>query len=79
MITNALVATEMHLTNGGLYQHIFQEEIFFFIRQMEYHHLLHLSNHFMNVHATNMVSTNCDTISIERNVQVVLWEVMGMA
>jgi hypothetical protein len=30
MITNALVATETHLTNGGFYQHIFQEEIFFF-------------------------------------------------
>jgi hypothetical protein len=28
MITNALVATETHLTNGGLYQHIFQEEFF---------------------------------------------------
>jgi len=75
MITNALVATETDLTNGGLYQHIFQEEIFFFIHQMEYKHLLHLSNHFMNVHATNMVSTNCYTICIGRNVQVVLWEV----
>jgi hypothetical protein len=28
MITNASIATERHLTNGGLYQHIFQEEIF---------------------------------------------------
>jgi hypothetical protein len=45
MITNALVATKTHLTNGGLYQHIFQEEFFFVIHQMEYHHLIHLSNH----------------------------------
>jgi hypothetical protein len=28
MITNALVATETHLTNGGLYQQIFQEDFF---------------------------------------------------
>jgi len=28
MITNALVATKTHLINVGLYQHIFQEEIF---------------------------------------------------
>jgi hypothetical protein len=41
MITNALVVTETHLTNGGLYQHIFQEEFFFVIHQMEHH----LSNH----------------------------------
>ncbi len=45
MITNALVATKKHLTNGGLYQHIFQEEFFFVIYQMDYHHLIHLSNH----------------------------------
>jgi hypothetical protein len=45
MITNALVAIETHLTNGGLYQHIFQVEIFFAIHQMEYHHLIHLLNH----------------------------------
>jgi len=45
MITNALVVTETHLTNGGLYQPIFQEEIFFVVHQMEYHHLIHLSNH----------------------------------
>jgi hypothetical protein len=45
MITNALVVTETHLTNGGLYQHIFQEEFFFVIHQMEHHHLIHLSNH----------------------------------
>jgi len=45
MITNALVAIETHLTNGGLYQHIFQKEIFFVIHQMEHHHLIHLSNH----------------------------------
>jgi hypothetical protein len=45
MITNTLVVTETHLTNGGLYQHIFQEEMFFVIHQMEYHHLIHLSNH----------------------------------
>jgi len=45
MITNALVTTKTHLTNGGLYQHIFQEDFFFFIHQMEYHHLIHLSNH----------------------------------
>ncbi len=30
---------------------------------------------FTNVHATNMVSTNCYTICNGRNVQVVLWEV----
>ncbi len=45
MIANALVAIETHLTNGGLYQHIFQEESFFVVHQMEYHHLIHLSNH----------------------------------
>jgi len=45
MITNVLVIIETHLTNGGLYQHISQEDIFFVIPQMEYHHLIHLSNH----------------------------------
>jgi hypothetical protein len=45
MITNALVTTKTNLTNGGLYQHIFQEEFFFVIRQIQYHHLVHLSNH----------------------------------
>jgi hypothetical protein len=33
MIANALVATKTHLTNGGLYQHIFQDEFFFVIHQ----------------------------------------------
>jgi len=45
MITNALVATKTHLTNGSLFQHIFQEDFFFVIHQMEYNHLIHLSNH----------------------------------
>jgi hypothetical protein len=45
MITNALVNIETHLTNGGLYQHIFQEDILLVILQLEYHHLIHLSNH----------------------------------
>jgi len=82
MITNALVVIRTHLTNGGLYQHIFQKESFFG----------HPPNgvppfnppiqsfgwpifNFMNIHATNIVSTNCYTICIGRNVQVVLWEV----
>jgi hypothetical protein len=79
MITNALFAIERHLANGGLYQHIFKEEIVLAIHQMEYHHLIHLSNYldgqyliFQNVHATNMVSTNGYTICIRRNVQVIL-------
>ncbi len=80
MITNALVATKTHLTNGGLYKHMFQEEILFVIHQMEYHHLIHLSNHLDGQYLIlQMLSIwyppIASRICIRRNVQVVLWEI----
>jgi hypothetical protein len=79
MVTNALVATETHLTNGGLYRHIFQDEFFFVIHQNgipPFNPFIDSFGwpilNFMNVHTTNMVSTTCYTICIGRNVQVVL-------
>ena len=85
MITNALVAIETHLTNGGLYQQYSKNNFFCyppngvppFNPPIQSFGLPILN--FMNVHATNMVSTNCYAICIGRNVQVVLWEVIGMA
>jgi hypothetical protein len=75
MITNALVTTETHLTNGGIYQHNIHPPngIPPFNQPIQSFGWPILD--FMNVHATNMVSTNCYVICIGGNVQVVLWEV----
>ncbi len=82
MITNALVATKTHLTNGGLYQHMFQEEIIFVIHQMEYHHLIHLSNHLDGQYLILQMfmlpiwyPPIASWICIGRNVQAVSWEI----